>query len=85
MSERRCGTRPPTSPFEHVVNASRVRLSVIATTDGQSEWDGLVAAAKAYAPYLDQWDKFKFQTEYGPVYVTIGRSDLYPDSFETVS
>lgn len=45
-------------------------------------WDALVAAARAWAEHLDQWDKFKFQTDYGPVYVTVGREDPCPDSFE---
>lgn len=48
-------------------------------------WITLVAAAKAWARHLDQWDKFKFQTESGPVYVSIRREDQYPDSFEDVS
>jgi hypothetical protein len=48
-------------------------------------WDALVAAARAWAEHLDQWDKFKFQTDYGPVYVTVGREDPYPDSFEDLS
>ena len=45
-------------------------------------WDALVTAARAWAEHLDQWDKFKFQTDCGPVYVTVGREDPHPDSFE---
>lgn len=48
-------------------------------------WNAFVAVARAYAPHLDQWDKVKFQTDFGTVYVTIGRSDPYPDSFEEIS
>ena len=44
----------------------------------------LVAAARRWANHMDQWDKFKFNTEYGMVYVTIGRSDLWPDDFTDV-
>ena len=34
--------------------------------------------------YMDQWEKFKFDTEYGPIYVTISRHDEYPDAFDLV-
>jgi hypothetical protein len=46
--------------------------------------NALVAAAIAWAPYLDQWDKFRFQTDHGPVYVSISRDDPYPDSFDEI-
>jgi hypothetical protein len=49
--------------------------------DEDDAWDAFVNAAKAWAQYLDQWDKIKFQTEHGMVYVTISRADPYPDSF----
>jgi hypothetical protein len=49
--------------------------------DADAAWDAFVNAAKAWAQYLDQWDKIKFQTEHGMVYVTISRADPYPDSF----
>jgi len=32
--------------------------------------------------YLDQWTKIKFKSSFGPVYVSIMRSDPYPDSFD---
>ena len=52
---------------------------------GEDEsWNALVAAARVWANHMDQWDKFKFQTDHGPVYVTIGRSDPWPDSFDQV-
>lgn len=54
------------------------------TTDAETAWKALVDAAKGWALHLDQWDKFKFQTQYGPVYLTIGRGSEYPDSFEEV-
>lgn len=47
-------------------------------------WNTLVAAARSYAPHLDQWEKFKFPTDYGMVYVTISLEDPYPDSFEEI-
>lgn len=47
-------------------------------------WQAFVAGAVAWAERMDQWDKIKFSTPYGMIYVTIGRSDLYPDSFSEV-
>ena len=34
--------------------------------------------------HLDQFDKVKFKTGYGMVYVTISREDSYPSSFEEI-
>ena len=48
----------------------------------EAAWETFVAASRAWAAYLDQWDKFQFQTDYGPVYVSIGRAAEYPDSFD---
>ena len=48
-------------------------------------WEAFISAAKAYANHLDQWEKVKWQTPYGMVYLTIGRADPYPDSFEEIS
>lgn len=46
-------------------------------------WDALVRAVRLWGEkYLDQWDKFRFQTEYGMVYFSMNRSVPYPDSFE---
>lgn len=56
-----------------------------ATAIGDAEWFALVAAAKAFAAHLDQWEKIKFETSYGTVYVSIGRSDPYPDSFTEIT
>ena len=47
-------------------------------------WCALVAAAQAYAAHMDQWDKFQFQTDNGPVYVTISRGAQHPHTFEAV-
>lgn len=47
-------------------------------------YNTLVAAARAYAPHLDQWDKFKFPVGDNTVYVTISLRDVRPDSFEEV-
>lgn len=31
--------------------------------------------------YMDQWDKFQFETKYGTVYVGLERETPWPDSF----
>lgn len=59
--------------------------SVVPSTSEQGAWQALVDSAKGWAEYLDQWNKFKFETPYGPVYVTIGRADRFPDSFDQVA
>jgi hypothetical protein len=59
-------------------------MSTAPTTEGDAAWSAFISAAKAYAEHLDQWDKVKFQTKHGTVYLTIGRRDPYPDSFEEV-
>ncbi len=50
--------------------------------DSDRAWNTLICAAIQWAAYMDQWDKFQFDTEYGPVYVNIGRATEYPDSFD---
>lgn len=51
---------------------------------GDAEWSAFVAAAKAFAEHLDQWEKIKFETSHGPVYVSISREDPYPDSYTEI-
>jgi len=34
--------------------------------------------------YMDQWEKVKFETPCGTVYVTISRHDLYAESFDEI-
>jgi hypothetical protein len=50
-------------------------------TPDDTAWFEFVKAAKEFSRYLDQWEKFKFETPHGPVYVSISREDPYPDSF----
>ncbi len=54
-------------------------------TTADAAWSSFVEAAKNFAPHLDQWEKIKFETDYGMVYVTISRADLHPYSFEEIS
>ena len=73
----------------HELNASiqvtlpddpRAMAMAIAKVGPDATWQALVAAAHAWAEYLDQWDKFKFQTDHGLVYVSIGRAAECPDA-----
>jgi hypothetical protein len=48
-------------------------------------WSILVWSLKSWTnKYMDQWEKIKFDTEYGTIYVTISRMDQYPDSFDLI-
>lgn len=47
-------------------------------------WDALVLAARAWSEHMDQFDKVKFNTVHGPVYLRIGRSDPHPDGYEAL-
>jgi len=54
------------------------------TTEEQS-WQELIGALQDWADnHLDQWDKIRLTTKYGPVYVRIARESLYPDSYDQV-
>jgi hypothetical protein len=35
--------------------------------------------------FMDQWEQFCFDTEYGRVYVTMSRYSDYPDSFDLIN
>lgn len=61
------------------------RQSVMASTR-DCVWVDLVSNCYRWATnYMDQWEKFKFDTEHGPIYVTIRTEEEYPDSFDRVS
>lgn len=48
-------------------------------------WLAFVAGARAWADHLDTWDKIKFQTPHGTVYVSISRGTNSPNSFDEVN
>ena len=48
-------------------------------------WLAFVAGARAWAEHLEQWDKIKFATPHGPVYVSITRGTNSPGSFDEVN
>ena len=48
-------------------------------------WRLFIWSSHRWAAYhMDQWEKVKFDTEYGEVYLTLSRRDEYPDSFDKV-
>jgi hypothetical protein len=51
----------------------------------QTAWVGLVSNCHRWAVHMDQWEKFRFDTEHGPIYVTIRMEEEHPDSFDRVS
>ena len=53
-------------------------------TDEENAWITLVRAAVQWTRYMDQWDKFRFDTEFGPVYVNITMETEHPESFDHV-
>lgn len=54
-------------------------------SDINEAWHKLVAACVDWTNHMDQWEKFKFATEYGDIWVAISmKSDGYPDSYDRV-
>ena len=49
--------------------------------DADATWDAMVAACRAYAGHMDQWDEFSFNTSHGRVYVKIGRDVPDPENY----
>lgn len=45
----------------------------------------LVAAAREWATHMDQWEKFRFETEFGTVYVRVALEDPYPETYDWVT
>jgi|GEM_PF-2582819 len=60
-----------------LTDAQRNRLAA------QDAWAVFIAAARRYAPYLDQFEKVRFDSPgSGTIYLTISQSDPHPDSFD---
>ena len=54
-------------------------------TKESAAFDRMTQTVRAWAAvHLDQWEKFRFETPHGTVFVTISREDLYPETFEMV-
>ena len=48
-------------------------------------WTALVAAAKEWAKHMDQWERFRFETEFGTIYVSITMETEWPEAFDWVT
>jgi hypothetical protein len=55
------------------------------TIETDKAWDALVKSCIEWANHMDQWEKFKFNTEFGTVYVSIMLETEYPDSFDLIN
>jgi len=52
-------------------------------TTAEKDFRSLVRAVRVWVDnHMDQWEKFKYEDQYGPLYVTISRTTDYPDSFD---
>lgn len=48
-------------------------------------WRLLMFAVRQWAEHeLDQWEKIRFKTQYGEIFLTIERKTQYPDSFDSL-
>ena len=48
-------------------------------------WNALIAATREWVEHhMDQFERFKFRTPTGPVFVTITYAPDYPDSFDDI-
>jgi len=55
------------------------------TIETDKAWDALVKSCIEWVNHMDQWEKFKFNTEFGTVYVSIMLETEYPDSFDLIN
>lgn len=54
-------------------------------TEEDQAWDNLITAAYHWSSiHMDQWEKVKFTTPFGEVYLTLSYQDPYPNSFAKV-
>lgn len=54
--------------------------------DEDTAWNNLVDAAALWGnKYLDQWDEFSVNTDYGPIYIKIGRSVPDPENYPVIN
>lgn len=52
---------------------------------GKQAWADLLAAARRFEPHLDQFERVRWETDHGPVYLAMSRTDPYPESAEPVT
>jgi hypothetical protein len=66
----------------YLENEKSVAERDAANASADTAWKAFLDAAKRYEPFMDQFDRVKWRGASGMVYLSIGRSDAYPDSFE---
>lgn len=55
-------------------------------TIADQDFQNLVRAVRVWAEnHMDQWEMFKFECQYGTIYVSIALEDPHPDSFDWVT
>jgi len=55
------------------------------STDINEAWLALVTATSTWVnDHMDQWEKFKFDTRHGPIFVTISYASDHPNDFDLV-
>lgn len=60
-------------------------MTETARSDINEAWRSLVEAVVNWqSNHMDQWERFKFATRHGHVYVTVSYASDYPDSFDLV-
>ena len=59
-------------------------VMVSSVLNADEAWRALVSAAVEWSKHMDQWERFKFETEFSPVYVSMDLSVQHPDSFDLV-
>lgn len=79
-----CATREAAERIVAAVNAHETPGAAAPETNEDLAWNTLIRAAIQWAQHLDQWDKFQFDTKFGPVYVSISRETQYPESYDRV-
>lgn len=53
-------------------------------TEAETTFRALVQAVRAWERHMDQWEKFRYVGEHGPVYVTIRMEEDRPETFDLV-
>jgi hypothetical protein len=54
-------------------------------TTAEEARNAFISAAMRWANHMNHWERFKFHTGNGTIFVSIARADPYPDSLEEFS
>lgn len=78
-------TETPKPLREHLLQHGRTHYVTERLISAEQCFRSLVLACAVWQDrHMDQWEKFKFDTEFGLIFVTISMHDEYPDSFDLV-